>query len=242
MAVVKLVLAAVRGDNFTHAGESEAIDMVLQNLVKDPAQQLLDVGSGLGGTAAYIQNKGFGQVTGIDIDANMISYANANYPGVNFYHHDVAKSKELFTLNQFDAVYHFNSFYAFAAQDESLRNLNYITKPSGKMVIFDYLALENYDKINPFSTDHIFTPVDPINTLKRLEACNWEVDEFQDLSAKYLEWYQVLVTKLEDMRQDLVNQFGVAEVEHVHNNFTHLIKAIAEKKLGGCVIYATNCK
>ena len=50
------ILALVRDGDFAHAGEEEAIERALQEVPKDPNQQILDAGCGRGGTAAYMQD------------------------------------------------------------------------------------------------------------------------------------------------------------------------------------------
>ena len=71
----KRLLALARGGDYAHAGETEAIDLVWNTLPKSPAQKILDAGCGRGGTAAYLYRAGWGQVTGIDIEAESIDRA-----------------------------------------------------------------------------------------------------------------------------------------------------------------------
>ena len=65
--VGKQMLAMMRKGDYAHAGEEEAIDLVMNKIPKDNTRLILDVGCGLGGTAKYIQDHGWGKVTGIDI-------------------------------------------------------------------------------------------------------------------------------------------------------------------------------
>ena len=76
----KLLLSAVRKGAYAHAGEEEAIEIAFSLIPKDPNRTLLDVGCGLGGTAAYLQNNGWGQVSGIDKDPQMIEHVQRHYP------------------------------------------------------------------------------------------------------------------------------------------------------------------
>ena len=50
----KLVLALIRGNDYAHAGEEEAIELVLGPLDKSVRTRILDVGCGIGGTARYV--------------------------------------------------------------------------------------------------------------------------------------------------------------------------------------------
>lgn len=71
----KKVLSIVRKADYAHAGEEEAIEIVFKNIPKDSKRLLLDVGCGRGKTAQSVQHKGWGKVTGIDIDSDLINYA-----------------------------------------------------------------------------------------------------------------------------------------------------------------------
>ena len=86
---VHKILAALRDGDFTHPGEIEAIDLMMKNVTKDNDQNILDIGSGLGGTTDYLNNNGFGNAIGIDIDSEHIHYASKKYPDSYFIAADV---------------------------------------------------------------------------------------------------------------------------------------------------------
>ena len=48
----KQALALIRGGDYAHAGEEEAIELTLSSVEKNSATQILDAGCGRGGTAA----------------------------------------------------------------------------------------------------------------------------------------------------------------------------------------------
>ena len=79
----RLILSQLRGGDFTHAGDKEAIDMVVTKLKQEHPEVLkgncLDVGCGFGGTADYLVKQGFKHVWGIDIDKSTIAYAKSKY-------------------------------------------------------------------------------------------------------------------------------------------------------------------
>ncbi len=68
----RLMLSELRGGDFTHAGDREAVDMVITKIKQEASEVLngncLDVGCGFGGTADYLVKNGFKHVWGIDID------------------------------------------------------------------------------------------------------------------------------------------------------------------------------
>ncbi len=78
----KQLLASVRQGDYAHPGEEAAINLVLKYMMKSPDQLLLDVGCGLGGTARYIKDYGYGIPFGIDIDKTAITYAKQKYSDI----------------------------------------------------------------------------------------------------------------------------------------------------------------
>ena len=115
----KLVLAMIRGSDYAHAGEAEAIDRVLGELPLHAGSRVLDVGCGIGGTARYVQAHGWGQVTGVDIDPNNIDAALARHPGIEFVCSDAANLAAHVT-GPFDVIYAFNAFFLFADRAAAL--------------------------------------------------------------------------------------------------------------------------
>ncbi len=75
----RLLLAELRHGDYAHAGDQEAIDLVIQKLLKlNPhikAGTTLDVGSGFGGTLDYLIQQGFKNTEGIDMDASAVAQA-----------------------------------------------------------------------------------------------------------------------------------------------------------------------
>ena len=59
----KLVLSLVRGSDYAHAGEEEAIELALGPVVGIAPLRFLDVGCGIGGTARYVAERCWGTVT-----------------------------------------------------------------------------------------------------------------------------------------------------------------------------------
>src|SRR4051794_28000217 len=111
-ALGKRILAAVRGADFAHAGEAEAIELALAPVEKDARRTVLDAGCGRGGTAAYVQHHGWGRVSGFDIDATSIEEALGRYPELDLRVADAASADAAFSV-AFDLLYSFNAFYAF---------------------------------------------------------------------------------------------------------------------------------
>ena len=85
----KRILSLVREGDYAHPGEEEAIDLVFKNVVKNPNRKMLDVGCGLCGTAVYLEKNGYGRVTGIELNPEIVSIVNKRYPNFNIINADV---------------------------------------------------------------------------------------------------------------------------------------------------------
>ena len=90
-ALGKQIISLLREGDFAHPGSEEAIDMVFKNISKKAGRLLLDVGCGLAGTANYLQEKGYGKVTGVELDEGIITLARNKYPHLNLVLADVNK-------------------------------------------------------------------------------------------------------------------------------------------------------
>ena len=128
----KAILAHVRGAAYAHAGEEEAIAVVMAGLPKGSGLRILDAGCGLGGTAHYLQSGGWGTVTGFDIDGTTLLRARELFPDVEFVESDVGRvSQRALGSQRFDLVVCFNSFYAFPNHPEALSQLRKLTVSKG---------------------------------------------------------------------------------------------------------------
>jgi ubiquinone/menaquinone biosynthesis C-methylase UbiE len=66
---------------------------------------------------------------------------------------DVHQIGDMFGQLSFDVIYLLSSFYSFRDQQQALTALAAVAKPDAQLVIFDYLALPEYDNENPFRDD-----------------------------------------------------------------------------------------
>jgi len=229
----KRVLALVRGANYAHPGEEEAIDRVFIELEAKPSRQVLDVGCGRGGTADYFQRRGLGEVTGIDIDASSLAEAAQAYPVVRFVTIDVVAAAERWNA-QFDLVYLFNSFYAFADQERALRSLAEVVRNDASLYLFDYTRLTlGYHLPNtfgrPLRLDHLPT---------MLRRTGWQVHRVVDLTHEYRGWYRELLRRIVAAKDVIEAQFGTDWYEYVHGTYETLLRHIEIGSLGGVWIHA----
>jgi 2-polyprenyl-3-methyl-5-hydroxy-6-metoxy-1,4-benzoquinol methylase len=100
----KAILALARDGDHAHSGEEEAIRLAARLAGRTEIRRILDVGSGRGGTAAWFAREGWGESTGVDIDAASIKYARDKHPSLTFISQEAGQLGEL-GLPPFDLVY-----------------------------------------------------------------------------------------------------------------------------------------
>ncbi len=235
----KLLLSHVRGGDYAHPGEVAAIDQVLQLLDNDKSQSVLDVGCGLGGTARYIQQQGYQDVTAIDIDGRGINYAKKNYPLIKFFECDVVNAEKIL-MEKFNIIVLFSAFFCFKAQQESLSVMGNLAHPGADLMLFDYFALENYVDENPFSDDTSkpFYPIHRKTITDMLDASGWDLKNIIDLTEDFKIWYTQMICKLEAQKFSLIYRFEEGIFNTIYHRFKRLFSCIEQRKIGGVLIHA----
>lgn len=236
----KHLLAYIREVNYAHPGEEVAILEVMNYFAKNKQQKIIDAGCGLGGTADFIQKKGWGAVSGFDVENTSIEYAKKTYPDEDFYTSDVEGIEKLFQ-NEFDILCLFTSFYAFRNQESSLLSLNKIARDGAYLAIFDYLDLcEN--KVNPLFRDsdnaNPFIPIKLDHLEKMFNKTGWQMEKSIDISNKFIIWYEQLVSKIKTKKDGIIENFGEDAYKKAYNRYKQILDTVHSKEIGGIIVYA----
>lgn len=237
----RLLLSQLRGGDFTHAGDKEAVDMVIAKLKQEHPEVLkgncLDVGCGFGGTADYLIKQGAKHVWGIDVDKAVIGYAKSKYKGVEFLTLDATSVSTHFKRGFFSFIYLFNVLYAIEDKASVLKQLAEVASPGAILMIFDYSATDDSEPI----LDLAGNPMRPINTAEirqQLQESGWEVLEVRDLSNNFITWYEQLLHKLEEKKQELKGHFLEKDIAKFSATYLHILHQLHHETLGGLMIYA----
>lgn len=237
----KQLVSFLRKGDFAHAGEEEAIDLAFSHIAHAPEQTILDVGCGLGGTAAYIQNHRLGQVTGLDIEKEAIAYAKEKYPEIPFYCCDVVDATDIITQT-FDRICLFNAFYAFPEPLLALETLNKLTKTNGTLILFDYSDPCIQEKSPLFRMgDKDTSPFRPIplqNIDNLLEQSGWRPLKKFDLTLQYTQWYIQLMDRLKSNKEQTIHLFGEALFQKAVITYSSIQESLVKRLLGGILLYA----
>ncbi|MBP9692618.1 MAG: methyltransferase domain-containing protein [Alphaproteobacteria bacterium] len=239
----RLLLAHLRGGDYAHAGDEEAIDMVVQKSLSFDSslknKTVLDVGSGFGGTAYYLYQDGFKDIHGIDLDQPAITYAKEKYPSITFTAGDALGVDQIYSANSFSFISLFNVAYAIQNKAALLTKLSAIAAPGAILAVFDYT------QANPIPNDPLkdlagkpMYPLQPDQFKRDLKGAGWEILEVTDMTPHYIRWYKNLLIKLSAEVSLLKKEFSQEDLLKVKESFRLLLNRLKQGILGGIVIYA----
>jgi ubiquinone/menaquinone biosynthesis C-methylase UbiE len=231
----KRILALIRDGDYAHAGEEEAIERAFSSIPKTADRWMLDVGCGRGGSAEYLRRQGWGQVEGVDRDADSIEYARAAFPQVGFHVCDVLDVPRTVARN-FDIIYMLNAFYAFAEQRDALAAIRKVAKPGAQLVIFDYTVGEQ--SLGAIRTDLMPHAIRLSEIGAMLREAGWKQGAVEDLNADYARWYATFVDRIGRKRAEIENIGGADWYNFVLSMYSGLHGVIANGALGGAIVHA----
>ncbi|MFZ0566169.1 MAG: class I SAM-dependent methyltransferase [Chlamydiales bacterium] len=233
----KFLLSFIREGDYAHAGEEEAIELVMSHFPKDGNRKILDVACGLGGTAHYIQKHGWGLVTGFDIDNESIQYATSKYPCEIFFVADVSNISNRIESPDFDLIYIMNAFYCFTDQLQCLKELRKLAKPSTKLVIFEYTDLkEKNNSLSDRKEDVYFKPIRPSEIDILVSEADWETIMYIPLNSTFKNWYKNFLDRVDLKRHLIEERFGKNTTTCILEKYNPLYYRLKNKSLGGCLI------
>jgi len=240
----KALLAAIRGGDYAHPGEEECIERLWTGLPRVPTQSVLDAGCGRAGTAAYVQRRGWGRVTGFDLDAESIAEAQATYPELQLFASDVLAAPQIVGPIQpsgFNVIYLLSAFYAFPDQPAALRALRALAHPGTRLALLDYTDADGRFASSPPGATRFqyWHPLRPPRLRDDLADCGWRLDTVQDLGPEFKRWYAAFLQKIAARRAALDQRFGVENVDFVHAYYADLLDGIILGHIGGLLAYAT---
>ncbi|WP_419907156.1 class I SAM-dependent methyltransferase [Hoeflea sp.] len=235
----KRILALVRQGNYAHAGEEEAIDMALAGLAKDPHRSLLDAGCGRGGTAHYIQEHGWGKVTGVDIEPESVREAKHAYPGIRFEAGDIMDLGQRYA-GYFDAVTMFNVLYAIPRHQHALSALAEAARPGAALMIFDYEDPGSYGAhaIMEGSAAFLPNPMAAGAIGGDLEAAGWSQTGHRDITEAYIRWYRHLVDRIVERRAEIEEIAQAEGYQRVLGLYSQLLDVLSAGHLQGAILSA----
>lgn len=234
----KQILSFIRQGDYTHAGEEEAIDLMMSTFSKDEKRRILDVACGLGGTAEYIRKHGWGVVVGFDIEEEAILYAKSTYPQVDFFVADVADVAKEIKTPDFDLICIVNSFVCFPDQSRCLKELRKLAKPSTNLVILDYTDLieKNENPLTGSGKSVSFRPIKPKEIAAMLDDAGWKLVQWVTLDETFELWYKRFLELIESKKAEIDARFGKNATNFTKGKYSLIYYALKNHWLGGCMV------
>jgi ubiquinone/menaquinone biosynthesis C-methylase UbiE len=244
MNTSRLLLTQLRGGDYAHAGDEEAIKIVLKSALEFSPflkeEAVLDVGSGFGGTADYLcRALGFKNVQGFDMDEAAVVYAQKKYSSIHFKVADALKINKSYAPQSFSFFYLLNVIYAIQDKKRLLKNLSTLSKPVGILAIFDYT--QKKESVVGFVKDLAGKPMYPIHipTIEQdLKTTGWKILGTIDMTSHFIRWYRAFLDKLSIQASTLSKAFSFQDVQKVEDTFTFLLNQLEQGNLGGVIIFA----
>ncbi len=239
-ATGKRLLALIRDADYAHPGEEEANRLLFAGLTPDPGRRILDAGCGGGGTAAWVQARGLGVVTGLEIDADTVRLARERHPAVTVVEGDLQRAGEALT-GPFGLTYSMTALYAVPDQAAVFEQLAALAAPGGELRLLEYSdPAGRFSAAEPrrASLDW-WRPLRPGDLPGRLAAAGWRLTELRDLSRRFLVWYEDLCRRIAGKREAITREFGADWYDLVAAEYGAILDRVREGSLGGVLVRAS---
>jgi len=191
------------GRNFVSTGGLDSTREIVKMLHLKPGMKVLDVGSGIGGSAFHMAQAYEVQVHGLDLSHNMLAIAGERLKELQleaqvcFEHGDILETDH---VAEFDVVYSRDAFLHIADKARLFQILLRVLKPTGLLFITDYCwgegrHSEEFLRYTAQREYDLHTPADYGRLLK--EAGFVKVQTF-DKTALFGEYLQLELARLPD--------------------------------------------
>ena len=238
-ATGKRLLALVRDADYAHPGEEEANELLFAGARPDPRRRVLDAGCGGAGTAAWVQARGLGAVTGIELDAATARLARERHPEVTVVEGDLQRAAEVLS-GPFDLVYSMTAVYAAPDQAAVFRELGALAAPGAELRLLEYAnpggLFEHATTGNP--SWGWWHPLGPLELPEVLTAAGWYAIELRDLQPEFVHWYRDLCERIGAKRDEITRAFGPDWYEFVAREYAGILDMVRTRVLGGLLVRA----
>ncbi|MGE5228532.1 MAG: class I SAM-dependent methyltransferase [Deltaproteobacteria bacterium] len=238
-ATGKRILALVREGDYAHPGETAANELLFAGMRPDPRRRVLDAGCGGAGTAAWVQDRGLGAVTGIEIDAATASLARERHPEVTVVQGDLQRAAA--TLRgPFDLIYAMTAIYAAPDQAAVFRELGAVAAPGAELRLLEYADPGGLFVPAAAGTPSRswWRPLAPRDLPQVLATAGWTSVAVRDLHPEFVRWYQDLCLRIAAKRHEITQAFGDQWYEFVAREYAGILEMVRAGVLGGVLARA----
>lgn len=234
------------GEGFLSSGGIETTQKFVPLLHLAPGSKVLDVGSGLGGSAFYMAREFGATVTGIDLSKNMVDIANEKLAAlkakedaagvvngvssrVNFINADIFDVE--LPAGEFDAVYSRDAILHIGEKQRLFTILCRVLKPAGRLLITDYCCVDNKtrphsDEFKAYIADREYKLVTVAEYGAVLGASGFVNITAKDVTHVWLNTLETELARISGMQDSFVRDFGQDDFTKTVKNWeTKIVRA-----------------
>ena len=238
-ATGKRLLALVRDADYAHPGEEAANVLLFSGVRPDPRRRVLDAGCGGAGTASWVQERGLGAVTGIEVDSATARLARDRHPEVTVVEGDLQRAGEVLP-GPFDLIYSMTAIYAVPDQSRALRQLRAGAAAGAELRLLEYADPEGRfaQATSGDASLGWWHPLVPRALPEVLTGAGWTSIAVRDLHQEFVHWYGALGDRIASRREDIVRAFGRDWYDFAAGDYARILDLVRSRALGGVLIRA----
>ena len=238
-ATGKRLLALIRDGDYAHPGEEAANELLFAGVRPDPRRRVLDAGCGGAGTAAWVQGRGLGAVTGLELDSATARLARERHPEVTVVEADLQRASTALT-GAFDLFYSMTAIYAVPDQATMFRELGVLAAPGAELRLLEYSDPDGRfaEATRGSPTRGWWRPLVPRDLPEILSSVGWTSVFVRDLHPEFVHWYRDLCDRIAAKRRVIEREVGRDWYEFVAREFAGILGLVRERALGGVLVHA----
>lgn len=231
------------GRTFISTGGIDTTKDFVTRLSLQPGQIVLDVGCGIGGSAFYMVKEFGVKVVGIDLSSNMINIGieRAREVGVTWdeVQLEVADAtRREYKAETFDVIYSRDTILHIPDKLALFKKFYRWLKVGGKLFITDYCCSdgEHSEHFKAYVKQRGYTLMSPQQYGQVLEAAGFSSVQADDRTDLFVSSMQKEVSKMEDMKQDFIQEFSQENYDHLIQGWHDKLRRTEDQRWG--VFYA----
>ena len=238
-ATGKRLLALIRDGDYAHPGEEAANELLFAGVRPAPRRRILDAGCGGGGTAAWVQGRGLGAVTGIELDPATARLARERHPDITVVEGDLQRASAALT-GSFDLFYSMTAIYAAPDQASVFRELGGLASPGAELRLLEYADPEGRfaEATSGSPTWGWWHPLVPRDLPEVLSSAGWTSVSVRDLHPEFVHWYRDLCDRITARRPVIEREFGRDWYDFVAREYAGILELVRARALGGVLVHA----